>query len=55
MHRVVNREQWLAERRQLMQEEKEFTRRRDALAEKRQALPGSGSTNVTNSIRRRAG
>jgi predicted dithiol-disulfide oxidoreductase (DUF899 family) len=39
MHRVVNREQWIAERRQLMQEEKEFTRRRDALAEKRQALP----------------
>jgi predicted dithiol-disulfide oxidoreductase (DUF899 family) len=39
MHRVVNREQWIAERRQLMQEEKEFTRRRDALAEKRQSLP----------------
>ena len=39
MHRVVNREQWIAERRQLLQEEKEFTRRRDALAEKRRALP----------------
>jgi predicted dithiol-disulfide oxidoreductase (DUF899 family) len=39
MHRVVNREQWIAERRQLMQDEKEFTRRRDALAEKRRALP----------------
>jgi predicted dithiol-disulfide oxidoreductase (DUF899 family) len=39
MHRVVNREQWIAERRQLMQEEKEFTRRRDALSEKRRALP----------------
>ena len=39
MHRVVSRDQWIAERRQLMQEEKEFTRRRDALGEKRRALP----------------
>jgi len=39
MHRVVSREQWIAERRQLIQEEKEFTRRRDALSEKRRALP----------------
>jgi predicted dithiol-disulfide oxidoreductase (DUF899 family) len=39
MHRIVNREQWIAERKQLLQEEKEFTRRRDALAEKRRALP----------------
>jgi predicted dithiol-disulfide oxidoreductase (DUF899 family) len=39
MHRVVSREQWIAERRRLLAEEKEFTRRRDALAEKRQALP----------------
>lgn len=39
MHRVVTREQWIAERQQLLAEEKEFTRRRDALAEKRQALP----------------
>lgn len=39
MHRVVTREQWNAERRQLLQEEKEFTRRRDALGEKRRALP----------------
>ena len=39
MHRVVNREKWIEERRQLMAEEKEFTRRRDALGEKRRALP----------------
>ncbi len=39
MHRVVTRDQWIAERKQLLQEEKEFTRRRDALAEKRSALP----------------
>jgi len=39
MHRIVTREQWIAERRQLLKEEKEFTRRRDALGEKRRALP----------------
>jgi len=39
MHRVVSREVWIAERLQLLAEEKEFTRRRDTLAEKRGALP----------------
>ena len=39
MHRVVTREQWIAERQKLLAEEKDFTRRRDALAEKRRALP----------------
>jgi predicted dithiol-disulfide oxidoreductase (DUF899 family) len=39
MHRIVNREKWIAERKQLLLEEKEFTRKRDALAEKRRALP----------------
>jgi len=39
MPRVVTRERWIAERQELLAEEKEFTRRRDALAEKRQALP----------------
>jgi predicted dithiol-disulfide oxidoreductase (DUF899 family) len=39
MHRTVTREQWNAERQQLLAEEKEFTRRRDALGEKRRALP----------------
>ena len=39
MHRVVSREDWIAERQKLLAEEKEFTRRRDALAEKRLALP----------------
>ncbi len=39
MHRTVTREEWIAERRALLTEEKELTRRRDALAEKRRALP----------------
>ena len=39
MHRVVSREQWIAERQKLLAEEKAFTRQRDALAEKRRALP----------------
>ena len=39
MHRVVSREQWMAERQKLLSEEKAFTRQRDALAEKRRALP----------------
>ena len=47
-----SREQWIAERQQLMQEEKEFTRRRDALGEKRRALPWVRSTRTTNSILR---
>ena len=39
MHRVVSRDKWLAERQKLLLEEKEFTRRRDALGEQRRALP----------------
>ena len=39
MHRIVDRAQWIAERKQLLLEEKEFTRKRDALAEKKRALP----------------
>jgi predicted dithiol-disulfide oxidoreductase (DUF899 family) len=39
MHRVVSREQWIAERQKLLAEEKAFTRQRDALAGKRRALP----------------
>jgi len=39
MHRIVSREDWIAERLKLLAEEKELTRRRDALAERRQALP----------------
>jgi predicted dithiol-disulfide oxidoreductase (DUF899 family) len=39
MNRVVSREEWLIERKRLLVEEKEFTRRRDALAKSRQALP----------------
>jgi predicted dithiol-disulfide oxidoreductase (DUF899 family) len=38
-HQVATREAWLEARKQLLQEEKEFTRRRDALAAKRRALP----------------
>ncbi len=39
MSRIVSRAEWIAERKSLLAEEKEFTRRRDALAEKRRALP----------------
>jgi predicted dithiol-disulfide oxidoreductase (DUF899 family) len=39
MNRIVDRETWIAERKQLLLEEKEFTRRRDALAEKKRSLP----------------
>lgn len=38
-HRVVDRDQWLRERLALLAEEKEFTRRRDALAAKVRDLP----------------
>lgn len=39
MNRVVSREEWIVERKRLLAEEKEFTRRRDELARTRQALP----------------
>jgi predicted dithiol-disulfide oxidoreductase (DUF899 family) len=39
MNRIVSREEWIHERKRLLAEEKEFTRRRDALARTRQALP----------------
>ncbi len=39
MNRIVSREEWVAERKRLLVEEKEFTRRRDAFAAKRRALP----------------
>ena len=39
MHRVVTREQWIAERQKLLAQEKAFTRQRDALGELRRALP----------------
>jgi predicted dithiol-disulfide oxidoreductase (DUF899 family) len=39
MHRIVSRDEWIGERQKLLAEEKEFTRCRDALAEKRRALP----------------
>jgi predicted dithiol-disulfide oxidoreductase (DUF899 family) len=38
-HRIASRENWLAERIELLAEEKEFTRQRDRLAAKRRALP----------------
>jgi predicted dithiol-disulfide oxidoreductase (DUF899 family) len=41
-HPVVSREDWLAARGQLLSEEKEFTRRRDALSAARRALPWVG-------------
>lgn len=38
-HRVGTREEWLAARKKLLVREKEFTRKRDALAAERRALP----------------
>ena len=39
MPSVVSDSEWLAARKRLLAEEKEFSRLRDALAEKRRALP----------------
>ena len=38
-HKVVRHEDWIAARKSLMEEEKEFTRRADALARRRRELP----------------
>jgi predicted dithiol-disulfide oxidoreductase (DUF899 family) len=38
-HQIATRERWLEARKQLLDEEKDLTRRRDALAAKRRALP----------------
>ena len=39
MHRIATRQEWLAERLELLDAEKEHTRRSDELAERRQGLP----------------
>lgn len=39
MHRIVSTDEWLTARRELLEEEKSFQKARDALAEKRRALP----------------
>jgi len=38
-HKIVSQEEWTAARKELLREEKEFTRRRDALSQKRRELP----------------
>src|SRR5512139_1042521 len=38
-HNIVSTGEWLARRKQLLDEEKQFTRLREQLAEKRRALP----------------
>ena len=38
-HRVVSRDEWVAERRALLAHEKELTRLRDQIARERRALP----------------
>jgi predicted dithiol-disulfide oxidoreductase (DUF899 family) len=38
-HRIASREEWLAARRELLQHEKELTRRRDAISAMRRELP----------------
>ncbi|RYG36324.1 MAG: DUF899 domain-containing protein [Burkholderiales bacterium] len=39
MGRISTREDWMAERRKLLAAEKEFTKQRDALSERRRAMP----------------
>jgi predicted dithiol-disulfide oxidoreductase (DUF899 family) len=39
MHRIVSDQEWLAARKELLEEEKKFQAARDELAEKRRALP----------------
>src|SRR5919201_582553 len=39
MQRMVDHDEWLAERKRLLAEEKEFTRRRDELSRRRRELP----------------
>jgi predicted dithiol-disulfide oxidoreductase (DUF899 family) len=43
-HRVVNDGEWLAARRELLRKEKEFTRLRDELSQRRRALPWKAVT-----------
>ena len=38
-HQIVSREQWIAARKDLLRQEKELTRMRDAVAARRRALP----------------
>src|SRR5258708_21891573 len=38
-HKVVSEDQWLAARKELLADEKEFSRQRDALSAKRRGLP----------------
>ncbi len=38
-HRIVSQAEWLAARKPFLAEEKEFTRRRDALGAKRREIP----------------
>jgi len=38
-HQIVSRQQWIAARKALLDQEKEFTRARDRLSEQRRALP----------------
>ncbi|HEY1423972.1 MAG TPA: thioredoxin family protein [Candidatus Acidoferrum sp.] len=38
-HKIVSQKEWVAGRKELLNEEKEFTRQRDAISAKRRALP----------------
>lgn len=44
---IVSRDEWLAARLSLLEEEKRLIQMRDAVAETRQPCPGSGSTRTT--------
>jgi predicted dithiol-disulfide oxidoreductase (DUF899 family) len=48
-HKTGTRKEWLAVRLELLDAEKELTRRSDELARKRQELPWVGSTSSTAS------
>src|SRR6516164_6093625 len=43
-HKVVSHDDWLAARRQLLADEKEFTRLRDELSQRRRELPWEAVT-----------
>ena len=48
-HPIVSREEWLRARKELLAEEKSFTKVRDALARKRRELPWSPPRSTADS------
>ena len=50
-HKIVSPDDWTAARIELLRQEKEFTRQRDQLAQKRRELPWSGHQDPTSNFR----